>query len=60
MLTDRISGALQNIMRNLDSTTEAFDRLNNASQNGLDGNGLNEIRGALENINNQYEESETF
>lgn len=56
VLTDRISGALQNIMRNLDSTTEAFDRLNNASQNGLDGNGLNEIRGALENINNQYEE----
>lgn len=54
ILTDRVSGALQNIMRNLDATNNSFSRLNNSTQNGMSSGDLAEIRSSLDSINDQY------
>ena len=53
-LTDRISGALQNIVRSLDATTAAFDRLDDSAQNSIGGDSLNEARRSLEGMGEQY------
>lgn len=53
ILTDRVSNALNNIMHNLDATSEAFNRLNNA-QNGMNSGELGAIRSQLNSITEQY------
>ena len=54
ILTDRVSGVLQNIMRSLDATNNSFNRLNNSTQNVMNSGDLVEIRSSLDSINNQY------